>query len=248
MMNNIFSKNPESYALFRPVYPDNLFDYIYSLCRAFSAVLDCGTGSGQAAIRLSEKFENVFAIDKSIEQIANSSKKKNIFYQVSNAEKIDFSNNTFDLVTVAQALHWFDFKSFWPEVNRVLKPNGIFAAWGYDWFSIDSKIDNLINKKIINKLRPYWSIKNEILWQGYKNIGMPFREISTPEFMIEYEVSPFQIVSYMKTWSASIRYSEKHGFSEFDDLEQELVLAWGNKPKTIKMKLHTLFGENHDRH
>jgi ubiquinone/menaquinone biosynthesis C-methylase UbiE len=48
---------------------------------------------------------------------------------VQSAESTTFIDESFDAVCVAQALHWFDYELFWPEVQRVLKPSGVFAAW-----------------------------------------------------------------------------------------------------------------------
>ena len=101
---------------------------------------DCGTGNGQVAVKLSQYFNEVYATDLSSAQIENADK-KNIFYSVENAEETLFPDNKFDLITVAQAIHWFDFENFYNEVERNLKPGGIIAVIGYDIFRINEEIN-----------------------------------------------------------------------------------------------------------
>ena len=53
-------------------------------------------------------------------------------FKVSPAEKMPFLDaNSVDLVTCAQAIHWFDRDAFFKEVKRVLKINGTLAVIGY---------------------------------------------------------------------------------------------------------------------
>lgn len=87
-------------------------------------------GNGQAAEALAPHFKSVHATDASAKQIAEARPIANIRYAVEPADLCSLKNNSADLVTVAQALHWFAHDNFYAEVKRVLKPGGIFAAWG----------------------------------------------------------------------------------------------------------------------
>ena len=66
-------------------------------------------------------------------------------YAVSAAEKTLFGDNSFDLVTVAQAIHWFDFKAFYSEVKRTLKHGGLLAVITYGLLKINVDADKIIN-------------------------------------------------------------------------------------------------------
>src|ERR1700729_3906379 len=113
----LFSVRSDEYAASRPQYPSELFDYIIRVCPGRDRAWDCGTGSGQAAVALAEWFVEVHATDVSAQQIANAAMHDRVHYSVQPAERTGFANGLFSLVTVAQALHWFEFKQFWPEVQ-----------------------------------------------------------------------------------------------------------------------------------
>ena len=108
-MKDNFSKQANLYAKFRPGYPAELFDFLFSLVTEKKAAWDCGTGSGQVALQLSEYFDDVYATDTSASQIANAVSKENIHYSQVSAEETLFAENMVDLVTVGQAIHWFNF-------------------------------------------------------------------------------------------------------------------------------------------
>jgi ubiquinone/menaquinone biosynthesis C-methylase UbiE len=136
-MKDNFSKQSNLYAQFRPGYPKELFQFLMPLVPVKDAAWDCGTGNGQVAVKLSEYINEVYATDLSASQINNAAKRKNIIYSIENAEETSLPGNKFDLITVAQAIHWFDFKNFYQQVDRTLKREGIIAIMGYDVFRIN---------------------------------------------------------------------------------------------------------------
>ena len=84
------------------------------------------------------------ATDVSAAQIEHAIPHTRVRYSVQPAEATDFPDASFDAVTVAQALHWFDLDRFWPEVQRVLRPGGFFAAWGYAWPRLGAPLDAIL--------------------------------------------------------------------------------------------------------
>ena len=133
-MKDNFSKQSDLYSKFRPGYPKQLFEFLLPLLPVKKSAWDCGTGNGQLAVTLSKYFTEVYATDISAAQITNATKKRNIIYSVQSAEDTMLPDNKFDLITIAQAIHWFDFEKFYREVNRTLKHGGIIAIIGYDVF------------------------------------------------------------------------------------------------------------------
>ncbi len=126
-----FSGVSAAYAAFRPRYPDVLFDFLAQVAPAHEAAWDVGTGSGQAAVGLARHFTRVIATDASSSQIEHATPDPRVSYRVCPAEACDLNDRSIDLVTVAQALHWFDRPRFWAEVRRVLRPGGVIAVWTY---------------------------------------------------------------------------------------------------------------------
>ncbi|MFM9946024.1 MAG: class I SAM-dependent methyltransferase, partial [Bacteroidia bacterium] len=203
-----FSERAKSYARFRPVYPENLYDFVYSHVQNFDTAWDCGTGNGQVAVALSEKFKKVFATDVSDSQLALAPSKPNIFYSNTRAEKTDFPDNSFDLITVAQAIHWFDQDAFFKEVFRVAKPNSILALWGYNLLNVNQAINLIIADFYINIVGPYWDAERTIVDEGYSKILFPFYEISAPDFEIEVEWNFEQFIGYLSSWSSVNKYQK----------------------------------------
>src|SRR5690606_15220432 len=117
-----FSKQSKAYAAFRPAYPPELYDFIFQFISNRSDAWDCATGNGQVARYLAEHFDKVHASDISAQQVSNAFIADNIFYSIAPAERSGFPDRQFDLITVAQALHWFDLPSFYGEVKRVARP------------------------------------------------------------------------------------------------------------------------------
>jgi len=111
-----FSKQAKTYQKYRPRYPQVLYDELLSLTSKRQSCWDCGTGNGQVAIELAKYFEQVYATDISQQQLNQATSIPNITYKVERAESTSFPAQTFDLITVGQAMHWFDFEAFNKEV------------------------------------------------------------------------------------------------------------------------------------
>ena len=126
-----FSGHAAAYHAARPCYPDALFDWLADAAPARGLAWDAGCGNGQASVALAARFARVHASDPSAAQIANAEARPDIAYRIEPAEHCSLPHAGADLVTVAQALHWFDPARFYAEVRRVLKPRGVFAAWCY---------------------------------------------------------------------------------------------------------------------
>jgi hypothetical protein len=210
-MTNTFSEAPELYAAARPRYPIELFDWIASECAGRDTAWDCATGNGQAALALSQLFRTVQASDVSPEQLSAKFSAPNIVYSTQPAEVTSFESGTFDLVTVAQALHWFDFGRFWPEVRRVAKQGAFFCAWGYAWFTYPEEVEAELIEPAMRLLEPFWAAENRILWSGYPDqaIAFPFERLNAPPFQLEVGHSVRSLIAYIRTWSAFKRARSK---------------------------------------
>src|SRR5439155_3607676 len=124
-----FSAHASAYAKHRPQYPPALFEYLASVAKGHEWAWDCGTGNGQAALGLTPYFEHVLATDPSEEQIRNAFRHPKIVYRLARAEEPGVEPGTIDLITAAQALHWFDYAKFFEEAKKALKPDGVIAVW-----------------------------------------------------------------------------------------------------------------------
>ena len=136
-----FSNHAIAYAQFRPRYPRALFSYLAEVAPARETAWDCATGNGQTAHALTEHFAHVIATDGSQEQLNQATPHERITYRRATAEDSGLDAASSDLVTVSQALHWFDFDAFYREARRVLRPSGVWAVWSYDLLRVTPEID-----------------------------------------------------------------------------------------------------------
>ncbi|WP_426193853.1 class I SAM-dependent methyltransferase [Massilia sp. DWR3-1-1] len=201
---NTFAQRSDQYALARPRYPQALFDWLSQHSSGHALAWDCATGNGQAAVDLARYYDQVMATDLSAEQVTQGLPAPNVVYSAQPAERTAFAAHSFDLVTVAQALHWFDYAAFWPEVRRVAKPGALFCAWGYAWFDCEPDVMAALVMPLRELVAPYWASNNRILWDGYRDadIAFPFEHVTPPPLAIDERWDVAQLIGYMQTWSS----------------------------------------------
>ncbi len=230
-MKDNFSNHAADYAQFRPTYPAELYSYLFSLITDKDFAWDCGTGNGQIAVELAKNFNHVWATDLSEEQLKQAPKRKNIDYEVHIAEKPINEKQKFDLITVAQAIHWFDFEEFYKSVKLCLKPNGIFAVIGYTVLHTEGALNEVIERFYKKITDPYWDPERNYLDDGYLTIPFPFKEEVVPKLEIKVNWEKQQFLNYLNTWSAVKHYEKANGHNPLTLIEDEVDLKWGNTEK-----------------
>jgi len=237
--NDSFSKQSDIYSKYRPSYPTELFSFLSSLTENHALAWDCGTGNGQAAIGLSAFYEKVLATDPSENQIRNAPKSPKVSYFIEPAENSSIRTNTVDIVTIANALHWFNFDLFYKEVNRVVKSNGVIAAWSYGLPIISPEIDSIVKQFHDGTLGTYWQAPNRLVEKAYTTIPFPFRPIPAPKFYIEKVFNLKELIGYFNTWSATQRFINDNKFNPTEELEDDLIKVWpeSNTTKTLRWEL-----------
>lgn len=233
MSGDHFSGHAVDYAKFRPGYPDALFDWIARQTAGHELAWDCGCGNGQASIPLAACYERVLATDLSAPQIAEATAHPRITYRAAAAEESGLADHSADLVTVAQALHWFDFERFYAEVGRVLKPGGVIAAWTYQLLRADPAVDALLADFYRRELGPHWPPERRWVDAGYRGIPFPFEEIAAPAFEIRLHWQLPDLLAYLGTWSATRRLMTAEGRDPIPALGERLAPVWGSGDRQI---------------
>jgi SAM-dependent methyltransferase len=224
-----FSVVAGAYAGRRPSYPDTLFTYLCSLCSRHDLAWDCGAGSGQATLPLIRSFRRVIATDASAAMLAHAPPHPAIEYRVAPAESSGLDTASADLVTVAQALHWFDVELFYAEVERVLAPGGVLAVWTYSNQSLDYQpMDRILARYYHQVVGPYWAPERRHVESGYASLRFPFPELRAPPLTMEQYWSLDDLLGYVATWSATQRCREMTGVNPVADLGRELQPLWGD--------------------
>lgn len=222
-----FSGLAAQYSAFRPSYPAVLFDYLAQLCRERKTAWDCACGNGQATLALAKHFDAVIATDASPQQLSVAPPHVNVTYRIARAEDSGIDSKSVDLVTVAQALHWFDLDSFYGEAQRVLVPSGVLAAWAYGVLHVEGDaIDALVQEFYRDIVGPYWPPERQLVEDGYRGLAFPFAPISPPLFSMEVWWERAHLLGYLRSWSATGRYVEDRGVDPVAALEKRLEPVW----------------------
>ena len=96
-----FSPFADRYARGRPRYPAALFDWLADAVDRHELAWDCGTGNGQAALGLAERFARVVATDRSAEQLRHATPHPHIDYRLEQAERSGLADGTADAAGTA---------------------------------------------------------------------------------------------------------------------------------------------------
>jgi len=235
-----FSGHAAEYAKFRPRYPDELFECLTSISPRHELAWDCATGNGQAAMGLARHFNSVIATDASAQQIESAESNDRVSYRVAPAEASGLDSASVDLILVAQALHWFDIDRFFTEAKRVLKDDGVLAISSYKVLEITPEIDVIIWKFYRETTGPFWPLERDLVETDYKNIQLPFPELTHRQFEMRTQWNLIQLLGYLRTWSATQRFIAARGFDPLDPLLEELGTVWKNpeEVREIKWPLH----------
>lgn len=217
-----------SYLAARPRYPASLYNYVINYCRKHSldgrleSALDVGCGPGANTAPLLESFEKVNGVDPSpgmIEQAKKQVKEADAarlsFYQGTDT---DFANNvapkSIDLITVAQAIHWFDAPRFYENVCKALKPNGTISFWGYlDPVFVDHPEVSDLHLECLygeKSLGPYWEPGRKLLREK-----LVFADPPTDRFK---DIERIENMSLQPDMSSPIELHRQCAFSDYVSL------------------------------
>jgi SAM-dependent methyltransferase len=132
MNTAIFTGKASAYAAGRPGYPPEAMDYICSLVPASAVFADIGAGTGKFTELLAEREYKVFAVEPNADMRAELEKTmapyQNAKIVAGTAEMTTLPDDCADVITCAQALHWFDPATFRAECHRIGKPGALVVS------------------------------------------------------------------------------------------------------------------------
>lgn len=240
-----FSTQSVDYAKYRPTYPQELFDFIVSKVENRGTCWDVGTGNGQAAVELAKYFKKIIATDPSEAQINSAAARENIEYSAQPAEGTNIAEGSVDLVTVAQAYHWFDHEAFYKEVKRVAKKGALIAVWGYELSKVTLEVDKVFMKYYDGILGEYWPKERVHVEKAYSTLPFPYKDAEYHEFKLPKEWDLQDYMNYLSTWSATQKYIKVHNSHPLDLVSDEFVATWGNpeEKKTVTFPVFLRIGK-----
>ena len=244
-----FETGSAEYRRHRPTYPQPLFRHLASIAPATGIAWDCGTGNGQAAVGLANEFTEVIATDASQRQLDEATPHARVEYRRAPADDSGLPEGSVDLVTVAQALHWFDLERFYREVNRVAKPGGVLAAWCYTLVRVTPAVDREIERFYTDVVGPYWPRERVHVENAYRDLPFPFAELpSPPPLAMALEWDLADLVGYVRTWSPVRIFAAERGYDPLTEFVPKVETAWGDprERRTVRWPLHFRIGRVKD--
>ncbi|XP_074276724.1 uncharacterized protein LOC141600391 [Silene latifolia] len=256
-MSELFDKQADLYLEGRPDYPKEWYKWLADRTPSHSLAWDVGTGNGQAAIAVAEHYDQVIATDVSEAQLQRAIPHPRVKYlhippTFSKDELISLigPENSVDLITVAQAVHWFDLPTFYKTASLLLKkPGGIIAVWCYNNVTVSPTFDPVMDSFHKTTL-PFWNPNIQYVFDGYKTLSFPFGEVGLgkegepKEVGIPKTLSFKGFVRMLKSWSAVVTAKEKGVDLLNEGVVKEMEIAWGG-PELVRLvvyKAHMLVG------
>ena len=221
-----FSRGAAAYAQFRPRYPDGLFRFLADVAPGRRLAWDCGTGSGQAAVGLASHFEQVRATDPSRGQLAHAEPHPRVTYAIGRESASGLADRTADLVTAAQAAHWFDLDAFYAEARRVLVHTGVLAVWCYGAMHVDPTLDPLLDWFYGERVGRHWPPERALVDAGFTTLPFPFDELSAPHIDMQAAMTRDELLGYVGTWSAVARARDAEHVDPMRELSVTVAEHW----------------------
>ncbi|HET6373825.1 MAG TPA: class I SAM-dependent methyltransferase [Candidatus Polarisedimenticolia bacterium] len=239
-----FSSRAPDYARFRPSYPPALLAFLRGSTSRHRLAWDCGAGSGQAAVMLAGAFDQVVATDPSAAQLASAHAHPNVTYRLGRESTSGLQDSSVDLVTAAQAAHWFDLPAFYREVDRVIRPGGVVAMWCYDVMTISPEIDRPLRWLYGERLAPYWPDERRLVETGYRTLQFPYAPVAAPALSIEASLDRTALLGYIGTWSAVTRCISMGGGDPVAEFAGMIEEAWprAEEVRPVRWPLAVLAG------
>jgi SAM-dependent methyltransferase len=229
-----FSSHASAYSTYRPGYPAALAGWLAGEAPNRSLAVDVGCGSGQLSTLLAEHFVQVAGLDPSAEQIANAQPHPKVDYRVAPAEQTGIASRSADLLTAAQAAHWFDLTAFFAEARRILKPGGLLALVTYAGMKPDGEVTEIVEAFRTHELAPYWPPERAMVDNDYRDIRLPLAPVEAPPMLLSVQWSLDAVIGYVDTWSAVRAMEKAIGRGPFEEMVARLREAWG-PPEDAKM-------------
>ncbi len=234
-----FSAQASAYAQHRPTYPPALFDHLQRLVGSQAQVWEAACGSGQATVDLARRFAQVHATEPSATALAHAPPLQGVQYECAAAEQCALPARSVDLIVVAQALHWFDQPAFFAQCERVLRPDGVLAAWCYQDFEPPAAIAAACGE-FRSRIDSYWPAERRLIDRAYADSPWPFSELQAPIFPLTALWDLNQLLGYLSSFSAVVRCGKATGSDPVCALADEFRAQWGDpaQRRRIRWPLH----------
>lgn len=227
-IRNWFDRGGEDYAQFRPTYPAELAEVLGRMAPSRALAVDVGCGTGQLSIQLAEHFDTVLATDPSPAQLGAAQASARVHYVRASAEALPVVGAAAQLVSAAQAAHWFDRPAFYRQVRQIAAPGAVLALITYGTPHLGGAVDRRFQHFYAHEIGPYWPAARRLVDDGYRTLDFPFTELESPPLRIEQHLDLAGLLGYVATWSA-VRAAVRDGQETLmTGFAGDLARIWGD--------------------
>jgi SAM-dependent methyltransferase len=230
--SNWFESGGQGYEAFRPRYPETLAQALAALPARTELAVDVGCGTGQLTVRLAPLFDATVGVDPSADQLAHARAHERIRYVRAPAEALPVPDGAADLVTAAQAAHWFDLPAFYDECRRVAAPGAVLALVAYGMLHLDDAVDERFQRFYSEDLHGYWPPERALVDEAYRTVEFPFEELAIDPLTISRAMTLDDVLGYVSTWSAARALAEAGHADVLDAFARELAEQWADPART----------------
>ena len=222
------------YAKYRDIYPPLFFKKIadLGLCVSGQNVLDLGTGTGVVPRSMYHYGARWTGADISDDQIAQArmlaeKSGMDIDFIVSSAEKLDYPEGTFDVITACQCFFYFDYDIVVPKLAKLLKDGGRLVILFMAWVPADDAIAKA-SEELVLKYNPDWS------GAGYERTPVFIPEIAGEYFDTEVsEEYDIRVPFTRESWNGRMKACRGIGAS----LAPEKITEWEHEHLEMLSKI-----------
>ena len=183
-----FSGIALAYAAARPTYPPPLFAYLARDWRpAHRRAWDCAAGNGQATLELAPYFDGGGGHRRERGAVGAGPRGSRRDLPRAPAEASGLPDDSVDLVTVAQALHWLDAAGILGRGAAGARRGGVVAVWCYGSSTGPAPVDGGCWRFYREVVGPYWAPERRLVETGYRTLEFPFEELAPPSFDMALE-------------------------------------------------------------
>ena len=216
------------YAKYRDIYPNEFYERIVKrgLCISGQKVLDIGTGTGVLPRNMYKYGAEWIGTDISENQILQAEKLSsgmNISYYVIPTEKLDFPDNSFDIITACQCFWYFDHEKVMSDFYRMLKPDGRILVLYMAWLPYEERIAGE-SERLILKYNPHWNGAGETVHPIF--IPECYRKFFE---LVYHEEYPLKVRFTRESWNGRLKACRGIGAS----LSEGEIFAWEQEHKKM---------------
>lgn len=237
MAENPFTQGGAAYAQSRPTYPTELTGVLADLCHKRSHAVDIGCGTGQLTCALTDAFDRATGLDPSASQIESATPAANVTYAVAPAEDTALPDACADLITVAQAAHWFDLPAFYDEARRIAAQGCVLALITYGVPELTGPAADRFDRFYWQDIHSFWPPARAHVEDGYASLAFPFDPLSTPPLAINRDWSFAEMAAYIRTWSAFRKATEAGEAQVIEAALTELSITY-TEPHRVTWPIH----------